>query len=311
MIPIYILMPVYNAEEFISDTLISIFNQSFKNYHLVVIDDGSTDNTSSVIKTLISNKDNVTYIKQANRGVIYTRNKLLEIAEGKCKFIFWCDADDIYHHDKLKLQYEFLEKNSEYIGCGTWYQQFQSASKIVRKPINSESLNWLSCFGTPVGFPTLAHRAIKNLQFDESLNSSEDYDFLTKLIEYGKITNLTSALTMYRVHSKQESTTNKKTQFQEHVNIAKRQIKKLINLNFTNDEIDWLISPKLEDVSLARGLIFKLRGIELEPKSKKVLLTIIDYRVVAFNKNNLFKVVRFFGFSFYRLIYIFHLYYRS
>jgi glycosyltransferase involved in cell wall biosynthesis len=311
MIPIYILVPAYNCEEFIRDTLISIFNQSFKNFHLVVIDDGSSDNTANIIELEICDRKNVTYIKQSNRGVIFTRNQLLKIAEGNCKYVFWCDADDIYHSDKLKLQYEFLEKNQDYVGCGSWYKKFHSANKTVRKPVDSESLNWLSCFGTPIGFPTLAHRFIKDLTFDESLNSSEDYDFLTRLIEYGKITNLKKTLTMYRVHCAQESTNNKEIQFQEHLAISNRRIRKLLNLHFTNKEIEWLISPKLKDIAFASQVICKLKSIDLEPKPKRSLLSIVDYRVIAFNKSCLLNVIKYFGFSFYRLIFIINLYYRS
>lgn len=311
MIPIYILVPVYNCEEFIRDTLISIFNQSFKNFHLVVINDGSSDNTASIIESIICDKKNVTYIRQVNRGVIYTRNQLLKIAEGNCKYIFWCDADDIYHPDKLKLQYEFLEKNQDYIGCGSWYKKFHSSNRTIRKPTNSEALHWLSCFGTPIGFPTLAHRFIKGLTFDESLNSSEDYDFLTRLIEHGKITNLKQPLTMYRVHDAQESINNKERQFQEHLAISDKQTRKLLDLDFTRNEIEWLISPILEDLIFVRKVICKLKNSELEKKSKRALLAIVDYRVLAFNKNALVNIIKYFGFSFYRLIFILNLYYRS
>lgn len=118
-VPISIVMPVYNAEQYIREAIDSIINQSFIDFECIIINDGSTDKTKDIIKSyddkriiLIDNKHD--FISSLNLG--------LKTAKGK--YIARMDADDIMHPDRLKIQYHIMETEQTITVCGTCMTQF-------------------------------------------------------------------------------------------------------------------------------------------------------------------------------------------
>ena len=101
MIDISILMPVYNAEKYLNETIDTIKNQSFSNWELIIVDDGSTDNSKEICTKLMNDDKRIKYILQENLGVSHTRNVALENAQGK--YIVFVDSDDLIHEDYLKI----------------------------------------------------------------------------------------------------------------------------------------------------------------------------------------------------------------
>lgn len=108
---IKIILPCYNAEKYIDETLISIENQTFKNFDLYIIDDCSNDNTINIIENFIDKTNiSVKLIKnRKNFGVSYSRNRAL--IDNQHEYIAFIDADDVWHKDKLQKQYSKLEKS--------------------------------------------------------------------------------------------------------------------------------------------------------------------------------------------------------
>lgn len=139
---ISILMCTYNAEKFISETIQSVLSQTYNNFELLILDNGSKDKTKVLLKEIqISQlrlkvsmgEANVkcqikTYFLEKNIGSYAGLNFLLDKAEGK--YIAINDHDDIWHKDKLTTQVEFLEKHREYVGCGSaminWYEKYNT-----------------------------------------------------------------------------------------------------------------------------------------------------------------------------------------
>ena len=103
---ISVIIPVYNGEKYVKDAIESIFNQSYKSIEIIVIDDGSIDNTASIV----SRFPEVIYFFQENQGVASARNKGLSLAKGE--YIAFLDADDTYLIDKLKIQMNYLLNNT-------------------------------------------------------------------------------------------------------------------------------------------------------------------------------------------------------
>lgn len=95
-----ILIPAYNAEQWIRETMLSAINQTWPNKEIIVVDDGSSDNTFKIAKTLESKA--VKIIKQPNKGACVARNEALSLAQGD--YIQWLDADDLLHPEKISLQ---------------------------------------------------------------------------------------------------------------------------------------------------------------------------------------------------------------
>ena len=88
-----IIVPFYNAENYIKKTIDSVLCQTFQNFEILLINDGSTDNSSSIIKTI--KDDRVHLVEQENQGVSFSRNKGIAMAKGE--FVVFLDADDLLH----------------------------------------------------------------------------------------------------------------------------------------------------------------------------------------------------------------------
>ena len=103
-----VIVPVFNSQEFIEKTLFSILNQNFTNFEIVVIDDGSTDDTKSILEYFSSTYSNVQVISLENNvGIGRARN----IGQVKScgEYIAFCDSDDIWEFNKLSSQIKFLK----------------------------------------------------------------------------------------------------------------------------------------------------------------------------------------------------------
>ena len=104
-----IVMPVYNAREFVEDTVDSILMQSYKDFELIIVDDGSTDGSYEICKSIGEQDGRVKVFHQSNHGLCYSRNRAIEMACGK--YIAFCDHDDYYEKHYLKILVNEAENN--------------------------------------------------------------------------------------------------------------------------------------------------------------------------------------------------------
>lgn len=112
-----VILPVFNAATTIAETLNSINQQSFKNYELIVIDDGSSDDSAAIIQAYADCDPRVRLYRQKNLGVVAASNKAIALAN--TQYIARMDADDLMHPDRLQRQFDYLEKHPEIalVGC--------------------------------------------------------------------------------------------------------------------------------------------------------------------------------------------------
>jgi teichuronic acid biosynthesis glycosyltransferase TuaG len=102
-----VIIPTHNRAKFLIEAIESVKNQSFKNYELIIIDDASIDQT----QIILVKQHGINFIRNnKNHGVSYSRNQGIRLAKGK--YLAFLDSDDLWEKDKLKKQYEYLEKNS-------------------------------------------------------------------------------------------------------------------------------------------------------------------------------------------------------
>ena len=112
-----ILMPVYNACEYLEETVDSILNQTYEEFELVIVNDGSSDNTGVICNRLEEKDDRIRVIHKENTGVSDTRNIALDNAKGK--YIAFIDSDDSVHKDYLKILLSSIEKSKGQLAvCG-------------------------------------------------------------------------------------------------------------------------------------------------------------------------------------------------
>ena len=135
-----ILVPSYNHSRYISKCIESIISQTYDNFELIVIDDGSTDESIEILKDL-KIKYNFTLILQENKGISYTLNKCIkQLANGQ--YFTFCASDDYWVRDKLSIQVEFMSKNKFYPMCFGKAYIVNSNGDIIEDKLGINSHNF-------------------------------------------------------------------------------------------------------------------------------------------------------------------------
>ncbi|OIK55894.1 glycosyltransferase, partial [Oenococcus oeni] len=125
-----IIIPAFNIEKYISQSINSMVNQTYHNLEIIVVDDGSTDSTASIVKALALNEKRIRYIYEKNSGLSVARNSGLEIANGE--FVYFFDGDDLFSTDGIKKLVDLSEKiNIPVIRFGAY--SFPKAEKLNEK----------------------------------------------------------------------------------------------------------------------------------------------------------------------------------
>jgi len=125
---ISVILSVYNAEKYLEESIQSIIKQTFKDWELIIINDGSTDNSFNIINKYVSDKIKCINLKK-NIGIARARHKGIEIAEGEYLAIH--DADDISSLDRLETQYEYLTKNLDIFCLGSHAYKIDINTNII------------------------------------------------------------------------------------------------------------------------------------------------------------------------------------
>ncbi len=207
-----VIIPAYNAASFIEETIRSIFVQSYSNWEVVIVDDGSTDATSRICRSFDDNRIKV--ISQVNAGVAAARNNGLKHVKGE--FVVFFDADDLMTPDFLLLRVQELENNKEigYVGgiVETFPIEARSRKAAGFDPVN-EILFFDAAFAT-VPSNYMFRKAIlidNNIIFNKELSSSADRFFIIEVSKFAKGKNISNdnAKLLYRYTS--QSMSNKVT----------------------------------------------------------------------------------------------------
>lgn len=203
---ISVLMPVYNAARYVGKAITSILNQDFADFELVIVDDGSKDNSLVVINEFASKDARIKVVSRENKGISITRNELIALASAD--IIAWMDADDIALPPRLSAQYDFLAKNPDYVALGTKTQLIDKDDDPICAwpgPSEHETIDhWhISGRGGAIVFPSAIMRRIAVQEvggFNPDLVGAEDLDLFLRLAEVGKLANIEPICFCYRQH---------------------------------------------------------------------------------------------------------------
>lgn len=128
-----IIMPSFNSEKYVLDAIISVQNQTYKNWEMIIVDDCSNDNTINIISEVIANDNRIRlYRQERNLGAGAARTRALGLINGR--FIAYLDADDIWYPDKLSKQISFMLKNNIGFSC-TSYEVIDNDGNKLNKQI--------------------------------------------------------------------------------------------------------------------------------------------------------------------------------
>ncbi len=223
-----VIMPVYNAENFIGQSIQSVLKQTFEDFELIVIDDGSTDSSKNIILSFDDKR--IQYLQnEKNMGVVKTLNKGISICSGE--YIIRMDADDICEPQRFEKQIQFIEKNPGIGLCGTWAQVIDEKNKITGKIVNQTDPGFISIsllFSVPLIHPSVCFKShLLKQNFYKEVPVAEDYELWCRLNEQTRLANLPEFLFQYRWHTSNISKEKQDIQEQNKESIIKKELLKL------------------------------------------------------------------------------------
>lgn len=198
-----IIMPAYNAEQTISESIESVLKQTYQNWELLVVNDGSTDNTSNIVNFF--NDARIILIEQVNGGVANARNNALKSANGK--YIAFLDSDDLWLEEKLERQIKkLLETNSVMVHSKTLCfgsNPVKTTDCMVHVELNFEDKEKILIYNfISILTVVVAKSVIDEIgYFDEELKGTEDWDMWIRILQKYNIVYIDDFLTKYRVSS--------------------------------------------------------------------------------------------------------------
>ncbi len=196
-----IVLPVYNGMPFLPEAIDSILAQTLKNFRLLIIDDGSTDDSASYLKTVRDSR--VVVIHEENQGLGATLNRAIELCE--TKYIARMDSDDVALPERLEKQLAFMESHPEVVMLGTQLAFLYNGHVVQhgRMPLDHAGIVRRFLKGSSgMGHPTLMCQtnAVKQIGGYRILGPGQDTDFCLRMCELGSAANLAEVLFHYRFH---------------------------------------------------------------------------------------------------------------
>lgn len=237
-----IVMSNYNGSEKINNTIKSVLGQSFKKFEFIIIDDGSTDRSKEIIGQF--NDSRIRYIEnKKNLGL--TQNLIKGLALSKGKYIARIDVGDYWTKDKLKKQVDFLEKNKEYVICGTQVNYFDKNGIVDKSWFSIDDKSIRKRFISNKGI--FEHSSIlfrnKIINYRKQFRYAQDQDLYLRISFLGKLYCLDETLTFSEINLKGITLSKKylQRQFQKHA--FKLYTQRLI---YNTDDLDSLRIDELK-----------------------------------------------------------------
>lgn len=271
-----VVMPLFNAENYVGDAVESILSQSYTNFELIIVNDASTDKSAACVQGILDRR--IVFVEnEKNLGIVASRNRGLALAKGK--YIAILDSDDIAIPNRLEKQVAFLEANPEYGICGSYYHVINGAGKkflSFKVPISSADNKTFLLFNVPFCHSTIMMPAAlaQSYAYKDGFDIIEDYEIAHRISKEFKIGNLPEYTTLYRVHGNNISISKlnkmrevrRKLDFKvlEDLNMFFTEVELDIHSNFINGCYDYFRSEEKME-ALERWLIRLYHFVKEQP----------------------------------------------
>ena len=201
-----VMMPVYNASAFVRDAIEGLRAQTWTDFELLVLDDGSTDDSGAIVDHVARADTRIRVIHRENRGIAKTRNELLHLARGE--FVAVNDADDISLPTRLERQVQYLRAHPNCVAVGSRMRFIDPRGKEVCEYFTQTSHAeiekvHLAGLGSAMGHSSVMMRreaALRVGGYREEFPVAEDLDLWLRLAEIGELANLPDVLVTYQLH---------------------------------------------------------------------------------------------------------------
>lgn len=197
-----VIVPVKNAGKFAGDAIQSILDQTYKNWEMIVVDDGSSDETGKILKRFARKDPRITVIThKESKGIGASLN--LSLTKIKGKFIARMDGDDVSLPNRLDVQVAFLQNNPRIVAVGGQAEMIDGEGEIFAYkhfPTDPQKLREMIMWMVPIQHPIMMTRAsaYKKCRYDESYQTAEDVELFMQLLQYGEFGNVPEVVYQYR-----------------------------------------------------------------------------------------------------------------
>lgn len=202
---ISIIMSVYNGEDYVAESVTSILLQKYKNFEFIIVNDGSTDNTLSILKEYMHKDKRIKLIDQENKGLTKSLNIAASKAQGK--YIARQDADDISLPNRFTKQIRYLQRNKNVKFLGSSNFMIDSKGKVINyflRPRKSSQIRKYMPKGNQIchGSIMMCRETFCKLNgYDESYRFAQDYELWFRALKEGyDVENLRQLLYLWRIH---------------------------------------------------------------------------------------------------------------
>lgn len=222
-----VLVTARNNEAHIGAAIRSVLAQTFTNFELLVIDDGSLDATPELLRAIDDPRVRVRFY-EASAGICARRNELVGLA--RARYVAPLDADDLWLPDRLERAVKVLERRSELVLVGSDTLAIDGVGAVGaywRLPRFDAAIRWQCLFESPVIHSSSTIRSsafAAGVRYDDAFPLAQDFDLCTRLLSHGDALNFGVPLALYRVHSGQASTSRAYEQRVEQERIGRREI---------------------------------------------------------------------------------------
>ena len=312
---ITVALPAYNSGRYIRETIDSILNQTEQDFELIVINDGSTDDTEEIVKSYSDGRIRY-YTNGENLGIAKTYNRIIEHAKGKYMAI--AEADDISHPARFKIQATFLDSHPDIVAVGTRRIEFRGTppdfaaisssdyQKILHAPreLRSHSVFSWGRFRHATTMYRVGYLKKHGIYYDPKFKVSCDYDILLRLCLRADIAVLKPELLAYRLHSGSASSASSNTGQNDFATIRMKYLGAVLNATSQVDSVAQLakLSSSVDDFVAERkhnaGFDYNVLAISassfLYSRMRKLERRIDDYESIyrIYRQSKVLKHIR-------------------
>lgn len=247
-----VILPVYNGSAYLVEAIESVLDQTWTDFELLLIDDGSTDSTIELASRYDDDPRLIILRNNQNMGLIATLNRGIELARGE--FIARMDADDIALPHRLERQVTFLESHPDVGLCGSHVITFwQTGEQNWRYPEHDDEIRCRLLFSAAFAHPSVMMRRTllmeNHIRYDKDYPFAEDYAFWIRCMPYCSMANIAEPLLRYRLH---ESNTASRHRIRQRDTVAR----------IHRELLGWLnIVPTDDDLALHFSLAYRMSGV--------------------------------------------------